>query len=116
MRPWLLEFNPTTMSFSSIPCVGLPNLIVHFYERDFEGGNCIGKYRGHDKRKVQEGMFTYARMCWRWTEARACHKSHGRGTEDAEIGLGKYNIQTLFDELGHFVENLVKCTNSLSNL
>ena len=116
MRPWLLEFNPTTMSFSSIPWVGLPNLIVHFYERDFERGNCIGKYRGHDKRKVQEGMFTYARMCWRETKARACHKSHGRGTEYAKIGLGKYNIQTSFDELGHFVENLVKCTNSLSNL
>ena len=33
-----------------------------------------------------------------------------------DIGLGKYNIHTSFDELCQFVENLVKCTNSLSNL
>ena len=63
MRPWLVEFNPAKMSLSAIPWVRLPNMTVHFYERDFEGGNYIGKSRGHDKRRVQEGMFTYARIC-----------------------------------------------------
>jgi len=66
MTPWFKDFDPNKMTVTKMPVwVRLHNLPLHFWsERVLEGiGNSIGKYIKTDLERIDERLFTFARIC-----------------------------------------------------
>jgi len=66
MTPWFPDFDPNKMTVSRMPIwVRLYNLPLHFWsERVLEGiGNNIGKYIKKDQERIEERIYTFARIC-----------------------------------------------------
>eukprot|EP00253_Pinus_taeda_P017483 PITA_17483 len=66
MTPWFPDFDPNTMTVTKVPVwVRLFNLPLHFWsEQVLEGiGNSIGKYIKADLERIDERLYTFARIC-----------------------------------------------------
>lgn len=66
MTPWFPYFDPNKMTVSEVPIwVRLYNLPLHFWsEQVLEGiGNNIGKYIKTDLERIDERIYTFARIC-----------------------------------------------------
>lgn len=66
MTPWFPDFDPNKMTVSKVPVwVRLYNLPLHFWsDRVLEGiGNSIGKYIKTDLERIDERVYTFARIC-----------------------------------------------------
>eukprot|EP00253_Pinus_taeda_P007922 PITA_07922 len=66
MTPWFPDFDPNTMAVSKVPVwVRLYNLLLHFWSKQvLEGiGNSIEKYIKTDLERIDERIYTFARIC-----------------------------------------------------
>eukprot|EP00253_Pinus_taeda_P023327 PITA_23327 len=66
VTPWFPDFDPNKMTVTKMPVwVRLYNLPLHFWhERVLEGiGNNIGKYVKTDLERIDERIYTFARIC-----------------------------------------------------
>lgn len=64
--PWFPDFDPNKMTVTKMPVwVRLYNLPLHFWhEGVMEGiGNSIGKYVKTDLERIDERIYTFARIC-----------------------------------------------------
>jgi len=66
MTPWFPDFDPNKMTVTKMPVwVRLYNLPLHFWnEQVLEGiGNSLGKYIKTDLERIDERIYTFARIC-----------------------------------------------------
>lgn len=66
MTPWFPDFDPNKMTVTKMPVwVRLYNLPLHFWnDHVLEGiGNSIGKYIKTDLERIDERIYTFARIC-----------------------------------------------------